>query len=149
MVKAIEQAFTLPLAGLDFRVRVDRLDSLSKDETWVIDYKSSLPPNKPWNEVRPEAPQLLLYALLDTSINALLFLQLKTGKIACSGISQEKQEINGLSPLTKGETWTEKRAEWHQRLTTLAVEFRNGHCAPEPQRYSTCLTCEFKNLCRA
>lgn len=148
VVKAIEQAFTLPLAGLDFHVRVDRLDMLSENETWVIDYKSSLPINKPWNEVRPEAPQLLLYALLDTSINALLFLQLKTGQIACSGISQEKQEINGLSSLKKGEAWSEKRAEWHERLTTLAIEFREGHCAPVPQRNSTCLTCEFKDLCR-
>ncbi len=148
VVKAIEQAFTLPLAGLNFNVRVDRLDMLSEGETWVIDYKSSLPINKPWNEVRPEAPQLLLYALLDTSINVLLFLQLKTGQIACNGISQEKQDINGLSALKKDETWTEKRAEWHERLTTLAIEFREGHCVPMPQRNSTCLTCEFKDLCR-
>lgn len=148
VVKAIEQAFTLPLAGLNFHVRVDRLDMLAEDETWVIDYKSSLPSNKPWNEIRPEAPQLLLYALLDTSINALLFLQLKTGQIACSGISQEKQEINGLSSLKKDETWTGKRTEWHERLTTLAAEFREGHCTPKPQRSSTCLTCEFKDLCR-
>ena len=148
VVKAIEQAFTLSLAGLDFRVRVDRLDTLVDDETWVIDYKSSLPLNKPWNEIRPEAPQLLLYALLDTNINTLLFLQLKTGRIACSGISQEKQDIAGLSSLKKDETWSEKRGEWQQRLTSLAIEFREGDCTPRPQRDSTCLTCEFKNLCR-
>lgn len=148
VIKAIEQAYTLNLAGLDFSVRVDRLDSVSNNETWVIDYKSSIPSNKPWNEERPEAPQLLLYALLDDSINALLFMQLKAGQIVCSGISQEKEAIPGLTTLKKDETWTGKREEWHQRLTQLAVEFRDGHCPPIPQRDSTCSTCEFKDLCR-
>lgn len=148
MIKAIEQTFSLSLAGLDFRVRVDRLDTHTNDEAWVIDYKSSLPPSKPWNDERPEAPQLLLYALLDPSITALLFLQLKAGQITCSGISQEKYELTGLSTLKKEETWEEKREEWRQRLTQLALEFREGHCMPTPQRESTCLRCEFKNLCR-
>ncbi len=148
IVKAVEQAFTLNLAGIDFSVRVDRLDSLSEDETWVIDYKSSIPPSKPWNEERPEAPQLLLYALLDQNINALLFLQLKTGQLICNGISQDKNAEVGLSPLKKDETWSQKREEWRQRLTQLTIEFRDGHCPPNPQKESTCLTCEYKNLCR-
>ena len=147
-IKAIEQAYTLNLAGLDFSVRVDRLDVMNESETWVIDYKSSLPNNKPWNEERPEAPQLLMYALLDDSINALLFLQLKAGQIVCSGISQEKQTTKGLSALKKDESWTQKREEWRQQLTQLATEFRDGHCPPTPQRETTCLTCDFKDLCR-
>lgn len=148
VIQAIEQAYTLSLAGLDFSVRVDRLDAVSESETWVIDYKSTIPPNKPWNEARPEAPQLLLYALLDECINALLFLQLKAGQVVCSGISEEKSDIPGLASLKKDDTWTQKRTEWRQRLTQLAIEFRDGHCPPTPQRNSTCLTCEFKNLCR-
>lgn len=148
VIKAIEQAYTLNLAGIDFSVRVDRLDETADNETWVIDYKSSIPGNKPWNEERPEAPQLLMYALLDNSINALLFLQLKTGQIICSGISQEKHSISGLTSLKKDETWIQKRETWRQQLTQLATEFRDGHCPPLPQRESTCLSCEFKELCR-
>lgn len=147
-IKAVEQAYHFNLAELDFRVRIDRLDSIAEGQTWVIDYKSKLPTQKPWNEDRPEAPQLLLYALLDTNINALLFLQLKTGTIACSGISQEKQMITGLASLKQREEWSDRRDEWHEKLTALAVEFREGHCMPSPQRESTCLTCEYKNLCR-
>lgn len=148
VVKAVEQAFTLTLAGLDFRVRVDRLDLLSDNATWVIDYKSSFPPYKPWNEERPESPQLLLYALLDERINALLFLQLKAGQVTCLGIAEEKTDLVGLTPLKKEETWAEKQTEWHQRLTQLALEFKEGHCEPTPQRTSTCNTCELSNLCR-
>ncbi len=147
-IKAVEEAFTYQLAGLDFSVRVDRLDKLPDGSTWVIDYKSRIPSNKPWNEERPEAPQLLLYALLDENINALMFLQLKIGQIICSGISQDKQNIPGLSAIKKDETWTQKREEWHHRLSQLASEFRDGYCPPIPQRDSTCLTCDYKNLCR-
>ena len=147
-VKAIEQAFNLNLANIDFQVRVDRLDTVNDNETWVIDYKSSIPPHKPWNEERPEAPQLLLYALLDPTITALLFLELKAGQITCSGLSQDKHPLSGLSSIKKEETWSEKRSEWINRLTTLATEFSEGYCPPKPQRRSTCATCEFTNLCR-
>lgn len=129
-------------------MRVDRLDTHTNNESWVIDYKSSLPTNKPWNDERPEAPQLLLYALLDPTITALLFLQLKAGQITCCGISEDKISLNGLTSLKKEETWTNKREEWQQRLTQLAIEIQQGLCAPTPQRESTCLTCEFKDLCR-
>ena len=148
IVEAVEQNFTLQLAGIDFRVRVDRLDRISSDKKWVIDYKSSLPINKPWNEERPEAPQLLLYALLDDNINALLFVQLKAGRITCSGLSEDKVPIQGISPLKKDDHWEDRQQQWHQQLTQLAQEFQTGHCPPQPNRYSTCQRCDFSNLCR-
>lgn len=148
VVEAVEQTFSINIAGIDFRVRVDRLDRISSDKQWVIDYKSSLPINKPWNEERPEAPQLLLYALLDESINALLFVQLKAGRITCSGLSEDNIPIQGITALKKGENWPDRRQEWHQQLTQLASEFQTGHCVPQPNRASTCQQCDFPNLCR-
>ena len=146
-VAALEQSYTINLAGLDFKVRVDRLDQVD-DKKWVIDYKSNLPANRPWNEDRPREPQLLLYALLDEQINTLLLMQLKTGKIMCSGLSEEKHEISGISALKKGETWDEYRSNWKQQLTLLADEFQQGHCPPQPINSSICQQCDFQNLCR-
>ncbi len=147
-VAAVEQTFTIELAGINFQVRIDRLDIVSPNNKWVIDYKSSLPINKPWNEERPEAPQLLLYALLDDNINALLFLELKAGRVSCSGISEEKVEIKGLSSLKKDESWSRNIQKWHQQLTNLANEFRLGICQPKPNRPSNCKNCDFPSLCR-
>ena len=107
-----------------------------------------MPINKPWNEERPEAPQLLLYALLDDNINALLFLELKAGRVSCSGISEEKVEIKGLSSLKKDESWSRNNQKWHQQLTNLANEFRLGICQPKPNRPSNCKNCDFPSLCR-
>ena len=148
VVESLEQSFTLSLDGLDFRVRIDRLDRQAPDSKWVIDYKTSIPVNKPWNEERPEAPQLLLYALLDNEIDTLLYLQLKKGRNTCVGISEQAQSIKGLSPLKKGTHWPQLREQWHQQLTALAHEFRTGHCPPTPVRISTCTFCEFSSLCR-
>lgn len=148
VVEAIEQNFDFQLSGIDIRVRIDRLDRMETDAKWVIDYKSSLPINKPWNEERPEAPQLLFYALLDDSINALLFIQLKSGRIACSGLSEEVMKIQGISSLKKDEKWSNRKQQWHQQLTLLADEIKIGHCPPQPHRSSTCQRCEFSSLCR-
>ncbi|WP_133127973.1 PD-(D/E)XK nuclease family protein [Legionella nagasakiensis] len=146
-VKAIEQTFTIQLAGLEFRLRVDRLDEVG-DKTWVIDYKSSLPISLPWREERPQEPQLLLYALLDERINALLFIQLKAGKLSCSGLSEKALAVEGIRGLKKEEQWSELQQQWHQQLTTLANEIRQGHCVVQPSHESLCQQCSFPGLCR-
>ena len=148
VIDALEQTFSIQLAGLELRVRIDRLDALESGEKWVIDYKTSLPSSKPWNEDRPEAPQLLLYALLDDTINALLFVQLKAGRLTCSGLSEEDLPIKGISALKKNERWSDYQKQWHQQLTVLATEFQAGFCPPKPSRVSTCDYCEFHSLCR-
>jgi ATP-dependent helicase/nuclease subunit B len=146
-VAGLEQSYSINLSGLDIKVRVDRLDKVA-DKTWVIDYKSTLPTHKPWNEDRPQEPQLLLYALLDEDINTLLFMQVKTGNIFCQGLSEEQSDIKGISTLKKDETWPAIRDYWQHQLTTLTQEIFNGHCLPQPVNSTVCSYCEFKNLCR-
>lgn len=146
-VVAVEEDYTINLAGLAIKVRVDRLDQVG-DSQWVIDYKSSLPTTNPWYEDRPQEPQLLLYALLAEEINTLLFLQVRTGKIQASGLSQDKVALSGIRPLKKEETWAGARATWLKQLTQLATEIQQGHCPPLPTNTAICQHCEFKNLCR-
>ena len=148
VVEAVEQDFTLSLAGIPFRVRVDRLDSTATDSKWVIDYKSSLPNPKPWHEERPEEPQLLLYALLDNQINTLLFLELKAGRITCAGLSEENITVTGLRSLDPADNWEDYRQQWRNRLSELAKEFRDGYAHPQPQRKNTCQQCHLPALCR-
>ncbi|MCW8400092.1 PD-(D/E)XK nuclease family protein [Legionella sp. PATHC038] len=146
-VAAIEQSYTIQLAGLDFQVRVDRLDQV-EDRKWVIDYKSSLPTSKPWNEERPKESQLLLYALLDEQINTLLLLQVKTGRINSMGLSEDKLSMSGITPLKKEETWAGYREVWQRQLIDLVKEFQEGYCAPQPAHLTICQHCDFQNLCR-
>ncbi len=146
-VKEVEQAHTIQLADLTFNIRVDRIDKVgSKD--WIIDYKTTLPSAKPWYADRPQDPQLLLYALLDSQINALLFIQLKKGTLKIGGISELDFEMEGLKPIQSAETWGSLQAHWLEVLTKLAEEFKQGHCPPTPASSSLCQVCDFPSLCR-
>ncbi|MFW2533239.1 MULTISPECIES: PD-(D/E)XK nuclease family protein [unclassified Legionella] len=147
-VDALEQTFTINLAGIDFYVRVDRLDNVAENKKWVIDYKSSLPQSLPWKEDRPQEPQLLLYALLDETINALLFAQLKAGQLTCKGLSAETYPVPGIIALKKDENWVDYRQHWQSQLNDLAGEFSQGHCPPRPNNGSVCQNCDYQSLCR-
>lgn len=146
-IHALEKQFSIQLAGIDFNVRIDRLDQVN-DKKWVIDYKTTMPSNKPWHEDRPEEPQLLLYALLDQDINALLFLQLKAGRLTCSGFSEQSVDLKGISALKGEETWENYQQAWQMKLLQLAEEVHGGICTPTPLRPSICSRCEEINLCR-
>jgi ATP-dependent helicase/nuclease subunit B len=146
-ILALEQEFSLQINQLDFRVRIDRLDKVGPNK-WVIDYKSRLPSTKPWNDERPDAPQLLLYALLDQEINTLIFIELNAGKLFVSGLSEQKLELSGITPLKKDETWPLKQQHWQDQLNLLAQELQDGYCQPKPHRESLCQTCDYANLCR-
>lgn len=146
-IDTLEQAYSIQLAGLEFKVRVDRLDK-SGNKKWVIDYKSNLPVAKPWNEDRPREPQLLLYALLDEQINALVFVQLKAGQVLYSGLSEEPQEIAGINTIKKEQEWADLKVTWLNQLTFLAEEFQQGYCLPKPIDTGVCQHCDFQNLCR-
>ena len=142
-----EASHSICIANIELRLRVDRVDCAIEDgNKWVIDYKSQIPANKPWNEQRPEQPQLILYSMLDEKINALLFLQLKTGQIIASGISENSVKISGVNK-TK-DSWAYMQKNWQQQIENLAHELSQGLCKPEPQRASTCASCDFIDLCR-
>ncbi|MDI9818106.1 MULTISPECIES: PD-(D/E)XK nuclease family protein [unclassified Legionella] len=147
-VIALEQDFTVQLSGIEFHVRVDRMDKVEQGQMWVIDYKSSIPQSTPWNEERPKEPQLLLYALLDETINTLLFAQLKAGQFACKGLSEEKTSIAGISALKKDQNWSVCRENWRSLLNELANEFTQGYCPPQPGNLTICRQCDHQNLCR-
>lgn len=147
-IEALEQTFNIRLAGIDFRVRVDRLDQIAEGEKWVIDYKTNLPQSLPWTEERPKEPQLLLYSLLDERIKGLLFTQLKAGQIKCKGLSEENAGIAGIMSIKEDKSWAEYRQNWQQQLNDLAEEFSKGHCPPQPSSASICQQCDFQSLCR-
>ncbi|MGQ3890063.1 PD-(D/E)XK nuclease family protein [Legionella sp. CNM-1927-20] len=147
-VEALEHAFTVQLAGIDFNLRIDRLDKLQNGKKWVIDYKTNIPNYLPWREERPREPQLLLYALLDETINTLLFTGLKEGEIITKGLSENRWPIDGLACIDEGETWSSRLASWRAQLYQLIQEYSEGQCLPNPIHSSICQQCDYQSLCR-
>lgn len=148
-ISALEASYQITLAGLPLNIRVDRLDQcLAQPSKIIIDYKTSLPTSKPWLEERPEAPQLLLYALLDKQIDTLIFMQMKAGRMTLQGLSARPQETTGIQSLKENESWSTYQQHWEQQLTLLAEEIQQGYCEPKPKRASLCQQCSVQSLCR-
>ena len=148
-VEALEKEYQIILGGISLKVRIDRIDKTAANTSWIIDYKSSLPSTQPWYEERPQAPQLLIYALLDSSIDTLLFLQLKTGQLHVLGISDSSTKtLKGIQPLKKDIAWETQKNIWLDTLTNIAEEYQAGICMPAPNKPALCTTCSYSNLCR-
>ncbi|OGV51426.1 MAG: hypothetical protein A3F46_05935 [Legionellales bacterium RIFCSPHIGHO2_12_FULL_42_9] len=147
-VTKVEERYAFKLATIHFDVRIDRLDTVENNQKWVIDYKTTLPQKSPWQEDRPTEPQILLYALLDEQINTILFVELKHGQVACKGLSEEDNAIQGIKPIQEKESWQALCKQWHQQLDSLAQEFHDGVCVPKPVNTSICAQCDFPDLCR-
>lgn len=146
---ATEKSYTFELNKLNFKIRIDRLDksNLEHASNIIIDYKSRMPTSKPWDEDRPLEPQLLLYALLDDSVDCILYLELKNGHVSASGISKFALDIPGVKEV-KGNDWEASKERWHKQLSSLVTEFSEGVCIPNPAKASICQTCDLQNLCR-
>ncbi|MCR9191241.1 MAG: PD-(D/E)XK nuclease family protein [Gammaproteobacteria bacterium] len=149
VIEAIEKTYTFTIGSIPFHIRIDRLDKqISDNHKIVIDYKTTLPTSKPWLEDRPEAPQLLLYALLDQDITTLMFMQLKAGHITVSGITADDLLMQGVTKLKPNENWADYQNRWHKELNDLVQEIEQGYCAPQPKRAGICQQCSFQSLCR-
>lgn len=146
-VDELESRHTLQLGPLQFKLRLDRMDKLDTGEKWVIDYKTSLPSPLPWNSDEPLEPQLLMYALIDPTIQAIFFYELKKGHVRIKGLSGHAYEDKQITTL-KEKSWEEITATWRGYLTQLAVQFHEGQCTPLPATPTLCATCPYQDVCR-
>ena len=146
------------LAGLDFDLRLDRLDRLNDGSVLVIDYKSGDVSPKAWDLPRPEDVQLPLYAGFaldeDQELGGLVFAKLRPGKLAFAGCvgAPSATLFNGLKPnsaLGKDALEAEQLIGWRENIQQLAEDFLAGRAEVDPRDYpKTCERCGLESLCR-
>jgi ATP-dependent helicase/nuclease subunit B len=136
-------------AGLDFSVRIDRIDRLPDGARLLIDYKTGAP-SRDWQGERPDNPQLPIYALLHSkSLIAVAYGKINAAE--CAFIAES--ERNGVFPRKRAsrmeglESLAELLDRWSERIERLARDFRNGRAAVDPIP-TACRTCHLHGLCR-
>jgi ATP-dependent helicase/nuclease subunit B len=147
-IHGLEVQHQFELGPMKFSLRVDRMDRVDESKLWIIDYKTSLPSPLPWNDHQALEPQLLLYALLDPDIQAILFHELKKGHSLIRGIGDDNAQAQGISSPPGDRTWEEQRQQWHDYLLKLATDFYEGHAEPKPRQAQLCQSCHYAGLCR-
>jgi ATP-dependent helicase/nuclease subunit B len=156
-VEAREAQRTVSIAGGEFVVRIDRIDSIEGGGDAIIDYKSGEARALPWQDERPREPQLIAYLLAERgrNIQALANLSLTRGKARFSGKAARKgllPDVPGLNPAKiPGDeielAWQGEVGRWVHGLQMLASDYLAGHALVEPAP-DVCRRCHLTVLCR-
>ena len=137
-------------AGLDFNVRIDRVDRLADGARVLIDYKTGRA-GADWRGERPDNPQLPIYALLrPESLVAVAYGRVNAGE--CSFIAEserrgiftprgQKSKLEGMRSLAA------LIEIWSRRIENIAADFAAGR-APVAPTVQACRSCHLQGLCR-
>ena len=133
-----ETAAVVELAGLQLRIKADRVDiEESNGGHVIVDYKTSkVLKTTGWDGERPDAPQLPLYAVKsEHRVSKIYYGQLVSGKLRW--LPAEGADAQKCMP------------EWKRVLEKLATDFLQGRAAVDPKDgKKTCENCKLGPLCR-
>jgi ATP-dependent helicase/nuclease subunit B len=150
VVEALEGSDLIArFGGLDFRVRIDRVDRLMDGARVLLDYKTGAA-SVDWRGERPDNPQLPVYALLFP--DALVAVAYAKVNAAESGFvaESERPEIfprTRPSELEGMATFAELIQLWSRRIERIAGEFAAGRAEVAPT-LKACQSCKLQGLCR-
>jgi len=144
------------IAGLIVEARPDRVDELEAGVQAILDYKTGTASASAWLGVRPDEPQLPLYAIAhDRDVAAVSFVLLRPGQVSFRGLARADQLLPGVPAVERAlgtrecGGWSGLLQQWRTVCEALAREFVAGHAAVTPKDYPrTCEYCELGALCR-
>ena len=135
--------------GLEFRVRIDRIDRLTDGARVLLDYKTGAAAVD-WRGERPDNPQLPVYALLSPeALVAVAYARVNAAENSFVAESARRDifprtrqsELEGMA------TFAELIQVWSRRIERIAGEFAAGHAEVAPT-IKACQSCKLQGLCR-
>jgi ATP-dependent helicase/nuclease subunit B len=151
VVESLEgEAQIARFAGLELKVRLDRVDRLADGTRVLIDYKTGSAAVD-WRGDRPDNPQLPIYALLKPQ--ALVAVAYGKVNAADPGFLAETERRNVFKPGGKATLLEEQSSLaalieiWSRRVEVLAAAFAAGHAEVAPTAVA-CRSCALQGLCR-
>ncbi len=156
-VLATERDAVTNIAGLNLKLRLDRVDRLNDDSVLVIDYKTGDVSPHSWELPRPDDVQLPLYAgfaLGDDLLGGLVFAKIRPGKLCFMGKVGDATAtliptLKSSSSLEQTPFSAEMLIGWKEAIEQLARDFLAGRANVDPRDPpATCERCGLYTLCR-
>ena len=133
--------------GIEFNLRIDRVDKLDANRYLIVDYKTGKVTKANWTKDRLKEPQLPLYAITsEHPISGIAYACLKTNEYGFDGYA-DSDEIFSRETRVKVLDISKLLVNWEKVLENLTKEFMRGHAAVDP-RPDACTYCDLANLCR-
>ncbi|CAA0119403.1 ATP-dependent helicase/deoxyribonuclease subunit B [Halioglobus japonicus] len=151
-----EVGMNLELAGLQIRLRVDRIDELPGGARVIIDYKSGRSSVKDWMGDRPARPQLLLYSIAEPeTVAGLAFASVRPRECSYKGLGTTAaipgtatRRSAAVASIMDAQGWADLNESWRRTLERLASEYVLGEAQVDPLTPSSCTWCGLQPLCR-
>jgi probable DNA repair protein len=137
------------LGGLDFTVRIDRVDRLADGARVLLDYKTGAATTD-WRGERPENPQLPTYAILrPNELVAVAYAKVNAADSRFVAESERARIFPGSldTKLEGSASFADLIKVWSARLERIAGEFCAGHAQVAPT-LKACKSCRLQGLCR-
>lgn len=146
---------TLSVAGLQFNLRIDRIDRVHADDSLLlIDYKTGSQVSLgQWRAEDPDDLQLAIYTVAEhasstTAISGALIAQVGGEETRYRGVTQATDESWYKAPGSASD-WDTLWEAWPRWVTTMAEDFRAGvHTVAPRGGPGTCAQCGRQALCR-
>jgi ATP-dependent helicase/nuclease subunit B len=150
-VEAIEGSSQVAtFAGIEFQVRIDRVDELPDGGRVLIDYKTGAA-NPDWRGERPDNPQLPIYALLRPhALVAVAYAKVNAADPKFVPESEREHIFHSRSrrtALEEQQSFAELVTLWSKRIERIAAEFVAGRAEVAPTS-KACKSCHLQGLCR-
>jgi ATP-dependent helicase/nuclease subunit B len=156
-VDRLEVSREVNIAGGQFALRIDRIDSIEGGGYAILDYKSGESRALRWHGEEVRDPQLLAYLMAERGrdVQALANVSLVNGRAKFAGKSSHKgllPGVTGLNPnkVPAGEiaaAWESDTARWLHGLQRLAGAYIAGEAPVQPAA-DVCRNCHLTVLCR-
>jgi ATP-dependent helicase/nuclease subunit B len=149
-VAAIEAERVIAIAGLQVKVRADRVDGLPDGREIILDYKTGQLKARGWEGERPDEPQLPLYcATSDQQVAGAAFAMIRTGELRFRGLTASDVNLPSLTkmPIDPALRFDAQLLEWKRVLERLAAQFLEGKAEVDPKP-GACDNCGLRALCR-
>lgn len=159
-VETLEARRVVSIAGGQFEVRIDRIDTMEGGGHAILDYKSGQTRTPRWNAEEVRDPQLLAYLLAERgrNVQALANVSLTQGRAKFSGRASRGgllPDITGLPGMNPNKVpaeeieaaWQAETGRWIHGLQMIASDYLSGRAPVQPAP-DVCRNCHLTVLCR-